>query len=285
MFSSKESPLKPAIQETVEMPTKMFESMTVSSRPPRATASEFVPKSMLGEKSVTQTLLPLPTSQLFVQPTEATYNNSYTITGLFDNFIPHKSPEKTAIYRPLSESRTMSPRQHRCIQIATNYSDTMVSVLIKATEEKNANPKSPEPKTPKDKLLKPMDVPVDGFVYLVRFKRAHRCFIIAPEAPRNIMPGSFVKVEADRGEDLGIVLAKIPIEHYVPEVATAGYRGRGFSSGQGERKNIIRFATPHEKQMIGEKVEDEERVLQVSFSTMKSILSLFLDYSGQGGRV
>ena len=50
------------------------------------------------------------------------------------------------------------------------------------------------------------------------------------------MPGDFVKVEADRGEDMGIVLSKIPIDQFEEVIPTAGYRGRGFSCGQGEKK-------------------------------------------------
>ena len=58
----------------------------------------------------------------------------------------------------------------------------------------------------------------------VHFKRAHRNFLLSPSAPRNILPGDFVKVEADRGEDLGVVVSKSLVEDFVEFVPTAGYR-------------------------------------------------------------
>lgn len=45
--------------------------------------------------------------------------------------------------------------------------------------------------------------------------------------------GDFVKVEADRGEDLGVVCGKIACSDFREEKPTAGYRGRGHSVMQG----------------------------------------------------
>lgn len=97
----------------------------------------------------------------------------------------------------------------------------------------------------------------------VQFKRAHKNFILAPSAPRNIIPGDFVKVEADRGEDMGIVLSKSPASEFEEVIPTAGYRGRGFSSGQGERKFLFRLANADERAALVHKVHDEERALEV----------------------
>ncbi len=47
------------------------------------------------------------------------------------------------------------------------------------------------------------------------------------------MKGDFVKVDADRGEDLGIVCGKISCSDFKEEKPTAGFRGRGFSVIQG----------------------------------------------------
>ncbi len=98
----------------------------------------------------------------------------------------------------------------------------------------------------------------------MQFKRAHKNYILAPSAPRDIIPGDFVKVEADRGEDMGVVLAKIPEEAFEEVIPTAGYRGRGFSSGQGEKKYLFRLATPEEKANLAVKVCEEEKALDVS---------------------
>jgi hypothetical protein len=112
----------------------------------------------------------------------------------------------------------------------------------------------------------------------VHFKRAHRNFLLSPSAPRNILPGDFVKVEADRGEDLGVVVSKSLVADFVEFVPTAGYRGRGYSAGLGEKKYIIRFATAEERMLLRNKVEDEERTLQVSDSSGQLNVMIILSF-------
>ena len=108
-----------------------------------------------------------------------------------------------------------------------------------------------------------MFIPTSPSLRQVQFKRAHKNFILAPSAPRNIIPGDFVKVEADRGEDMGIVLSKSSASEFEEVIPTAGYRGRGFSSGQGERKFLFRLANADERAALVSKVQDEERALEV----------------------
>ena len=111
----------------------------------------------------------------------------------------------------------------------------------------------------------PEGLPVssDGFVYQVQFKRSYRNFALHPSGPRSIQPGDFVRVEADRGEDLGVVLAKISETEFRDPVPTAGYRGRGFFSGHNERKWLLRMASVTERLQIRDKVQDEEDALRV----------------------
>lgn len=75
-------------------------------------------------------------------------------------------------------------------------------------------------------------------------------------------------MEADRGEDMGIVLSKSLARDFEEVIPTAGYRGRGFSSGQGERKYLFRLATPEERASLVDKVADEEHALAVSLSPL-----------------
>lgn len=63
---------------------------------------------------------------------------------------------------------------------------------------------------------------------------------------------------------MGIVLSKSPASDFEEVIPTAGYRGRGFSSGQGERKFLFRLANQEERAALVIKVEDEERALEVS---------------------
>ncbi len=104
-------------------------------------------------------------------------------------------------------------------------------------------------------------ISADGCTYTVRFKRASRHFLLSSAAPRDISIGDFVRVEADRGEDIGVVQDKIPSKDFRKEVLTAGYRGRGFSCGNGELKWILRLATTFERLQIRDKVEDESTAL------------------------
>ena len=62
---------------------------------------------------------------------------------------------------------------------------------------------------------------------------------------------------------MGIILAKIPAETFEEVIPTAGYRGRGFSAGSGEKKYLFRLANLEEKATLQSKVYDEERALQV----------------------
>jgi hypothetical protein len=70
-------------------------------------------------------------------------------------------------------------------------------------------------------------------------------------------------VEADRGEDMGIVLSKLQVTEFEESIPTAGFRGRGFTSGQGERKFLYGRATMEERAALEIKVQDEERALEV----------------------
>ena len=104
----------------------------------------------------------------------------------------------------------------------------------------------------------------DGFVYVVQFKRSYRPFLLSPFAPRGIEKGDFVVVEADRGEDLGVVREKVSAAEYEEDKHTAGHRGRGFAvSSGGENKCLLRVATLEERSLIADKVVEEEITLQV----------------------
>ena len=116
-------------------------------------------------------------------------------------------------------------------------------------------------KTSKEMKVEP--VSADGYIYKVHFKRASRNFVLHRFASMNIKPGDFVKVEADRGEDLGVVIEKVPAHEFKEFMPTAGYRGRGFSTGQTEKKTLLRLATLEECAQLAVKFDDEERALEI----------------------
>ena len=104
----------------------------------------------------------------------------------------------------------------------------------------------------------------DDYIYYVRFKRTTRMHVLHPSAPLNIGVGDFVRVEADRGEDLGVVQTKVHVSEYRPEdPRTAGYRGRGFCSSHNEIKWLYRLATTTERLQIRDKVIEEQEALHV----------------------
>eukprot|EP01041_Mallomonas_annulata_P002272 gene2272-4421_t len=103
----------------------------------------------------------------------------------------------------------------------------------------------------------------DGYIYQVHFKHAQRSYLLGPSAPRYIRIGDFVKVEADRGEDLGVVCDKIQAAEFREEKPTAGFRGRGIACDLADCKRITRLATDEERELLPGKAMEEMQVLQV----------------------
>jgi hypothetical protein len=58
-------------------------------------------------------------------------------------------------------------------------------------------------------------------------------------------------------------VSKIPAKDFKDFEPTAGYRGRGFCTGQTTKKQILRLATLQERASLIEKVRDEDIALQV----------------------
>jgi cell fate regulator YaaT (PSP1 superfamily) len=105
-------------------------------------------------------------------------------------------------------------------------------------------------------------------VYVVKFKRSQRNFVLGPRINRDLEIGTYVKVEADRGEDLGIVVGKVSSEKF-------GFSGRASFSpalahspglgpaGLSDLKRIIRLATHDEVSLLSMKREEEEELLKI----------------------
>jgi len=115
----------------------------------------------------------------------------------------------------------------------------------------------------------------------VSFKRNHRSFLLNSWTPCAVHLGDYVKVEADRGEDLGVVVGKTQyLDHHAagpPEKVTdRRSSGHGRSSAHNKRgaaaaaapssheiKRIIRHATEEEKIEMMDKAAEEDAVLKV----------------------
>jgi hypothetical protein len=112
-------------------------------------------------------------------------------------------------------------------------------------------------------------LPMPKVIYSVKFKRTQRNFVLGPRINRDLKVGTYIKVEADRGEDLGIVIGKTSADKF-------GFSGRAsFTAGMGpspgvlggaspaDLKRIIRLATHDEVSLLSLKREEEEELLKI----------------------
>jgi PSP1 C-terminal conserved region len=83
-------------------------------------------------------------------------------------------------------------------------------------------------------------------IYAVKFKRSQRNFVLGSRVNRELKIGTYVKVEADRGEDLGIVVGR-PDKSFIRDGP----------------KRILRLATHDEVSLLALKREEEEELLSV----------------------
>eukprot|EP00542_Grammatophora_oceanica_P000111 CAMPEP_0194069668 /NCGR_PEP_ID=MMETSP0009_2-20130614/87765_1 /TAXON_ID=210454 /ORGANISM="Grammatophora oceanica, Strain CCMP 410" /LENGTH=968 /DNA_ID=CAMNT_0038722879 /DNA_START=683 /DNA_END=3589 /DNA_ORIENTATION=- len=106
-------------------------------------------------------------------------------------------------------------------------------------------------------------------VYTVKFKRTQRNFILGPRFRGDLKIACYVKVEADRGEDLGIVVAKISGDKFSGS-GRSSFRGgsslgdmMGPPGGIADLKRITRLATHDEVSLLTIKREEEEELLKI----------------------
>ena len=120
----------------------------------------------------------------------------------------------------------------------------------------------------------------------MRFKRATRSYVLGTTAPLDVAVGDFLVVEADRGEDLGVVTDILSMKEFIERryqqqqfLRGRGGRGGGGGGGGGggvgggggggtedddqSVGRILRRATASERQHLPEKFHDEQLVVQV----------------------
>lgn len=108
--------------------------------------------------------------------------------------------------------------------------------------------------------------------YHVKFKRSHIFFGLGQRVTREIKIGCYVKVEADRGEDLGIVMSIIPMAKFLASNRHRPVREDSIANGDlspcqaaniGDLKRIMRVATHDEISLLEVKREEEEELLKI----------------------
>lgn len=106
-------------------------------------------------------------------------------------------------------------------------------------------------------------------IYTVKFKRSQRAFKLGERVTQKVKVGCYVKVEADRGEDLGIVISIVPVEKYL-----ASNRTKSTSDDEeqpisaqvaniGDLRRIMRAATNDEITLLEVKKEEEDELLKI----------------------
>ena len=144
----------------------------------------------------------------------------------------------------------------------SNSSSSSFSSLLRNKQQSftiNGNSKE------KEKKEKSRVAPFDNRVYKLQFKQCYKYYIIKKSSNiyKQLSIGEFVKVEADRGEDLGIVCAVHRYDSFVETKPTAGFRGRGSSAIVEDSKYILRRATNKERQELPIKLMEENKALMV----------------------
>ena len=114
----------------------------------------------------------------------------------------------------------------------------------------------------------------DGNVYQVQFKRCYRCFKLPVNSQLDVHLGEFIIVEADRGEDLGVVTAIAPFDS--PHAASI-YAASGLSmrmTNDDFSKKILRIATMEERVDLQFKRQQEVILLEVCRDRARDIHAL-----------
>lgn len=111
-------------------------------------------------------------------------------------------------------------------------------------------------------------------VYNIKFKRSQRNFVAGPRINRDLDIGCYVKVEADRGEDLGIVVGKMTAEKFNQSAGRASFRPPSSNPNDlgasgttptcaADLKRVIRLATHDEVNLLTVKREEEDELLRI----------------------
>jgi hypothetical protein len=118
----------------------------------------------------------------------------------------------------------------------------------------------------------------------VQFKNTCRYFVLSSGiSPQSINIGDFVKVEADRGEDLGVITEVLAMQSFL-DMRMQNRIQFSMDDDSGNVRRILRVASMQERQTLVTKFQDEENILQVclpsrvisrSMLTYLSVLMLF----------
>lgn len=94
----------------------------------------------------------------------------------------------------------------------------------------------------------------------VQFKKTIRNFTLRPGDLTPVQTGDFVIVQADRGEDLGVITEAFPLQTFLDR----RYAMRAYMDEEDQNVGyILRIASPSETKLLPEKFQDEEMIFKV----------------------
>lgn len=159
------------------------------------------------------------------------------------NYSPNQSVSRAYMYEQQYRMQEMSfTNQDRIIRLQQSYGSSESLPYYHSRDPHIAM--QPTPRT----------------VYTVKFKRSQKNFFLSKHIQGDIKIGSYVKVEADRGEDLGVVLSRIPIEKFNPG---ARLNTPNLDIPDLQLKRITRLASNAEIAHLGLKEEEEAELLKI----------------------
>jgi hypothetical protein len=117
--------------------------------------------------------------------------------------------------------------------------------------------------------------PSSNVVYQVQFKRKIRHFVTAANSALEIHVGDYVKVEADRGEDLGVVHGIITVPTYL-DLRRQHHLVHGSKDEDGawDLKQVIRLASTYERRQLPNKALEEIQVTQNAYDLAQNVYGL-----------
>jgi cell fate regulator YaaT (PSP1 superfamily) len=115
---------------------------------------------------------------------------------------------------------------------------------------------------------------VGQLVYQVQFKNAFRYFVLATGLnPSSIHAGDFVKVEADRGDDLGVVTEIMNMKEFI-NLRVHQRTNISIDDDSGNVRSIVRIASIPERQALVAKMQDEQSVINLCQQLVMSSFKL-----------
>jgi hypothetical protein len=149
------------------------------------------------------------------------------------------------------------PSQHHQLQ---GYSASSSSAMDSIRSRANVHLQQASARKQAALLNQPKKI--EGYTYQVHFKRSHRYYVLHPSISHlKVHTGDYVKVEADRGEDLGVVGEVSPSEKFWAIKYASSINKMG--NNKNVLKCILRMAHPKECRELIVKTTDEATVTQI----------------------